>query len=101
IALISRGHLLLAAAPTLPVKSVQELIDYAKKSPGKLTNASSSNGSAGHVGGELFKFMTGTEILHVPYKGGAQAINDLIAGHVHLMFESLNWISSRAKSGRV
>jgi tripartite-type tricarboxylate transporter receptor subunit TctC len=101
IALVSRGHLLLAAAPMLPVKTVQELIDYAKKSPGKLTNASSSNGSPGHVGGELFKYMTGTEIVHVPYKGGAQAINDLIAGHVHLMFESLNSISSTAKAGNV
>jgi tripartite-type tricarboxylate transporter receptor subunit TctC len=101
IALVSRGHLLLAAAPNLPVKSVRELIDYAKANPGKLTNASSSNGSPGHVGGELFKFMTGTDILHVPYKGGAQAINDLIAGHVQLMFESLNSISSPAKSGHV
>jgi tripartite-type tricarboxylate transporter receptor subunit TctC len=101
VALVSRGHLLLAVAPNLPVKSVQELIDYARKSPGKLTNASSSNGSPGHVGGELFKFMTGTDILHVPYKGGAQAINDLIAGHVQLMFESLNSISSVAKTGTV
>ena len=101
IALISRGHLLLATAPMLPVKTVQELIDYAKQHPGKLTNASSSNGSPGHVGGELFKYMTGTEIVHVPYKGGAQAINDLIAGHVDLMFESLNSISSTAKAGSV
>src|SRR5207253_466173 len=68
---------------------------------GTLTNASSSNGSPGHVGGELFKYMTGTEILHVPYKGGAQAINDLIAGHVDLMFESLNSISSTARAGNV
>jgi len=101
IALVSRGHLLLATAPMLPVNSVSELIDYAKKNPGRLTNASSSNGSPGHVGGELFKFMTGTDILHVPYKGGAQAINDLVAGHVQLMFESLNSISSVAKGGQV
>src|SRR6516164_9014368 len=101
IALVSRGHLLLATAPMLPVKTVQELIDYAKQRPGKLTNASSSNGSPGHVGGELFKYMSGTEIVHVPYKGGAQAINDLIAGHVDLMFESLNSISSTAKAGSV
>ena len=57
-------------------------------------NASSSNGSPGHVGGELFKYMTGTDIVHVPYKGGAMAINDLIAGHVQVMFESLNSIST-------
>jgi tripartite-type tricarboxylate transporter receptor subunit TctC len=101
IALVSRGHLLLATAPMLPVRTVQELIDYARQNPGKLTNASSSNGSPGHVGGELYKYMTGTDILHVPYKGGAQAINDLIAGHVDLMFESLNSISSTAKADNV
>jgi tripartite-type tricarboxylate transporter receptor subunit TctC len=101
IALVSRGHLLLATAPMLPVQTVQELIELARQNPGKLTNASSSNGSPGHVGGELFKYMTGTDILHVPYKGGAQAINDLIAGHVDLMFESLNSISSTAKAGNV
>ena len=101
IALVTRGHLLLAVSPTLPFQSVQEIIDYAKQNPGKLLNASSSNGSPGHVGGELFKFMTGTQIQHVPYRGGAPAINDLVAGHVDLMFESLNGISSAAKSGQV
>ncbi len=101
IALVSRGHLLLAVTPSLPVKSVKELIDYAKAHPGELLNASSSNGSPGHVGGELFKYMTGTQIVHVPYKGGALAINDLIAGHVQLMFESLNSISSFARAGKV
>jgi tripartite-type tricarboxylate transporter receptor subunit TctC len=101
IALVVKGHLLLAVSPSLPVNSVKELIDYAKKNPGKLMNASSSNGSPGHVGGELFKYMTGTDIVHVPYKGGAMAINDLIAGHVQLMFESLNSISAYARSGKV
>ena len=101
IALVSRGHLLLAVAPALPVNSVQELIAYAKANPGKLLNASSSNGSPGHVSGELFKYMTGTRIEHVPYKGGSMAINDLIAGHVQLMFESLNSIAPFARSGRV
>ena len=101
IGLVARGHLLLAVSPSLPVHSVKELIDYAKKHPGELTNASSSNGSPGHVGGELFKYMTGTDIVHVPYKGGSMAINDLIAGHVQLMFESLNSISTYARSGKV
>lgn len=101
IALVTRGHLLLAVSPTLPVKSVKELIDYAKKNPGKLTNASSSNGSPGHVGGELFKFMTGTEIVHVPYRGGALAIQDLIAGRVDMMFESLQSIAPFAHAGTV
>jgi len=101
VALVTRGHLLLAVSPTLPFKSVQQVIDYAKANPGKLLNASSSNGSPGHVGGELFKYMSGTEIVHVPYRGGAAAINDLIAGRVHLMFESLNSIAPHAKQGTV
>jgi len=101
IALVARGHLLLAVSPKLPVNSVKELIEYAKKNPGKLTNASSSNGSPGHVGGELFKYMTGTEIVHVPYRGGAPAITDLIAGHVDIMFESLQSIAPFARDGKV
>jgi tripartite-type tricarboxylate transporter receptor subunit TctC len=101
IALVARGHLLLAVSPKLPVHSVKELVDYAKKNPGKLTNASSSNGSPGHVGGELFKYMTGTEIVHVPYRGGAAAITDLIAGHVDVMFESLQSIAPFARDGKV
>jgi tripartite-type tricarboxylate transporter receptor subunit TctC len=101
IVLVTRGQLLLAVSPTTPFRSVQELIDYAKQNPGKLLNASSSNGSPGHVGGELFKFMTGTDIVHVPYKGGAAAISDLSAGRVQLMFESLNSIAPFARSGQV
>jgi tripartite-type tricarboxylate transporter receptor subunit TctC len=101
VALVSRGHLLLAVTPSLPVRSVPELIALAKKEPGRLLNASSSNGSPGHVAGELFKYMTGTDIVHVPYKGGALAINDLIAGHVQIIFESLNSIAPHARSGKV
>jgi len=101
IALVARGHMLLAVAPDAPFKTVPELIDYAKKNPGKLSNASSSNGSPGHVGGELFKYMSGTEIVHIPYRGGASAINDLIAGRVQVMFESLNSIAPHARSGTV
>jgi tripartite-type tricarboxylate transporter receptor subunit TctC len=101
VALVARGQFLLVVSPATPFYSVAELIDYAKQNPGKLLNASSSNGSPGHVGGELFKFMTGTEIVHVPYKGGAPAINDLMAGRVQLMFESLNSIAPFARSGAV
>src|SRR2546421_3914672 len=101
IALVARGHMLLAVAPDAPFKTVPELIDYAKKNPGELSNASSSNGSPGHVGGELFKYMSGTEIVHIPYRGGAAAINDLIAGRVQVMFESLNSIAPHARSGTV
>lgn len=101
VALVTRGHLLLAVSPTVPLNSVQEIIAEAKRHPGRLLNASSSNGSPGHVGGELFKFMSGTDIVHVPYRGGAAAINDLIAGRVHMMFESLNSIAPHAKAGTV
>jgi tripartite-type tricarboxylate transporter receptor subunit TctC len=101
IVVVTKGHLLLAVTPSAPFKTVKELIAYAKQNPGKLLNASSSNGSPGHVGGELFKYMTGTDIIHVPYKGGAPAINDLIAGRVQLMFESLNSIAPFARSGAV
>ncbi|MEP7030379.1 MAG: tripartite tricarboxylate transporter substrate binding protein [Pseudolabrys sp.] len=89
IGLVGRGHLILVVSPQLPVKSVKELIDYAKQNPGKLTAASSANGSPGHIGLELFKSLTGTKITHVPYRGGAAAINDLIAGRIDIMFEGL------------
>ena len=89
IGMIGRGHLMLVVSPQLPVKSVKELIDYAKANPGKLSVASSGNGSPGHIGAELFKNLTGTQITHVPYRGGAAAINDLIGGRVEVMFEGL------------
>jgi tripartite-type tricarboxylate transporter receptor subunit TctC len=101
VALITTGYMLLAASPKAPFSNVRELIDYAKKNPGKLSNASSSNGSPGHVSGELFKSMTNVEIVHVPYKGGASAITDLISGNVQLMFESTNSIAPHVKAGRV
>jgi tripartite-type tricarboxylate transporter receptor subunit TctC len=101
IAVVARGQMLLTVSPQLPVNSVKELIEYAKAHPGKLTNASSSNGSPGHVGAELFKFMSGTNIVHVPYRGGAPAIQDLMSGRVDLMFESLQSITPFAKAGKV
>jgi tripartite-type tricarboxylate transporter receptor subunit TctC len=101
IALLTRGQLMLAVSPTLPVTSIKDLIDYAKRHPGELFNASSSNGSPGHVAGELFKSMTDTNIVHVPYKGGAAAINDLIAGHVQMMFEATNSIGPFVKAVQV
>lgn len=101
VAIVTTGYMLLAVSPELPIHSVKELIDYAKKNPGKLSNASSSNGSPGHVSGELFKYLTGTDIVHIPYKGGAAAIADLIAGNVELMFESTNSIAPHVRNGRV
>ncbi|MGH8642547.1 MAG: Bug family tripartite tricarboxylate transporter substrate binding protein, partial [Burkholderiales bacterium] len=95
------GQMLLAASPTTPLNSVKDVIAAAKQNPNKLFNASSGNGTPGHVGFELFKFMTGTQIVHVPYKGGAAGINDLISGQVQLMMESTNSITPFAKAGRV
>jgi tripartite-type tricarboxylate transporter receptor subunit TctC len=92
---------LLAVNKNLPVNSVQELIAYAKKNPGKLVMASGGNGTTGHLGGELFKTMTGTFILHVPYRGSPQAINDLISGEANMMFDNLSSITPHVKSGRV
>ena len=92
---------LLAVTNALPVRSVKELIAHAKANPGKLLNASGGNGTTGHLGGELFKIMTGTQIVHVPYKGSPQGITDLIAGQVHLMFDNLTSISPHARSGKV
>jgi tripartite-type tricarboxylate transporter receptor subunit TctC len=101
VMLATRGHLLLAVSPKSPFHSVRDIIEAARRDPGKLTNASSASGSPGHVGAELFKVMTGTNIVHVPYRGGAAATSDLIAGHVDIMFESLNSIAPHAKSGEV
>jgi len=101
VAQTASNYMLLAAAPALPFRNVQDVIDYAKQNPGKLSNASSGNGTPGHVGMELFKFMTGTQIVHIPYKGGAAAITDLIAGQVQLMMEGLNSITPYAKAGRI
>ena len=93
--------MLLASHPNLAVKNVRELIDYAKANPNKLSSASSGNGTPGHVGMELFKLMTNTQIVHIPYKGGAAGITATISGEVHLMMESLNSITPNAKAGRV
>ena len=101
LAQVSFNQMLLAGSLKAPFKSVQEVIDFAKQNPGKLSNASSGNGSPGHVGFELLRSMAGLNIVHVPYKGGAPAITDLIAGQVHLMMESLNSITPHAKAGRV
>jgi tripartite-type tricarboxylate transporter receptor subunit TctC len=101
VGMVTRGQLVLAVSPKSPIQSVQALIAEAKKNPGKLSNASAGNGSPGHITGELFKFMTGTDIVHVPYRGGQLAVNDLLGGHVHLIFESLNSVLPHARSGEV
>lgn len=92
---------LLSVSPTLPVKSVRELIAYAKANPGQLTYGSAGNGTSGHVGTELFKSLTGTNIVHAPYKSAPAAVNDVIAGHVDMVFDNLAGSMPLAKNGRL
>jgi tripartite-type tricarboxylate transporter receptor subunit TctC len=92
---------MLAVNNDLPVHTVAELVAYAKKNPGKLSNGSSGNGTTGHLGGELFKVMTGTDIVHVPYKASAQAILDLASGNIQVMFDNVPSIGPHVKAGRV
>jgi tripartite-type tricarboxylate transporter receptor subunit TctC len=86
LALITRIPFVLVVNPSLPVNSVTDLIKLAKNEPGRLSYASGGPGSPHHLFTELFKSMTGTEMLHVPYKGSAPALNDVVAGQVPLMF---------------
>jgi tripartite-type tricarboxylate transporter receptor subunit TctC len=85
--------------PSVPVKTIPELIAYAKANPGKLNMASSGNGSTIHMSGELFKMMTGIDMVHVPYRGGALALTDLIGGQVHVMFDNIPTSAGHIKSG--
>jgi tripartite-type tricarboxylate transporter receptor subunit TctC len=75
--------------PSLPVKTVAEFIAYAKANPGKINWATSGNGTSVHLSGELFKVMTGVELQHVPYRGSAPALTDMISGQVHVMFDNM------------
>jgi tripartite-type tricarboxylate transporter receptor subunit TctC len=101
IAQTNTGSQMLAVSNLVSIKSVRELISHAKANPGKLLNASSGNGSPGHLAGELFKQMAGVNIAHVPYKGGAQAMTDMMSGQVHLIFESTSSISPHHRGGRL
>ena len=91
----------LVVHPSVPARSVQELIALAKGRPGKLNFASSGSGTTVHLSGELFKMMTGADMLHVPYKGSAPAVTDLIAGQVNLMFENVPAAMPHIKSGKL
>ncbi len=75
--------------PSVPAKTVAEFIAYAKANPGKINWATSGNGTSVHLSGELFKMMTGVQITHIPYKGSAPALTDMIAGTVHVMFDNM------------
>jgi len=91
----------LVVNPSLPVTTVAEFIAYAKAHPGKLNFGSGSTGSAGHLAGELFKAMAGVEMTHVPYKGAAPAMTDLIGGRIDLMFDNLASSLAQVKAGKI
>jgi tripartite-type tricarboxylate transporter receptor subunit TctC len=87
--------------PSLPARTIPEFISWAKANPGAVRMASAGNGTAIHLSGELFMAMTGTRLTHVPYRGGAPALNDLIAGHVDVMFDNLPSSIAHIRSGDV
>ena len=87
--------------PDLPVKTVAEFIAYAKQNPGKINMASSGNGSSIHLSGELFKAITGVDMLHVPYRGSAPALADLVGGQVQVMFDNLPSSMGFIKAGKL
>jgi len=95
------GQNLLAVRPTLSVKSVPELIAYARSNPDKLSFGSSGNGTTLHLSGELFKQMTNTRIVHVPYKAVGQALTDLMGGQVDLIFDNQSSIAPHVTAGRL
>jgi tripartite-type tricarboxylate transporter receptor subunit TctC len=87
--------------PSLPAKTVTEFIAYAKANPGKINMASSGIGTTSHVSGELFKMMTGIDMVHVPYRGGALALTDLISGQVQVMFDSIPTSIQHIRNGKL
>lgn len=101
IAQVAEAQGVLIVNPSVKAKNVQELVALAKANPGGLSYASAGSGTAPHIAGELFKQMTGTDILHVPYKGSAPAVTDTLAGTTQLMFPSLIAASGFIKSGKV
>ncbi len=101
VALGAKVPNILVVNPAVPVKSVQELVDYAKKNPGKLAFASSGSGTSIHMAGELFKMQTGIDVLHVPYKGSAPAVTDLIGGQVQFMFDNMPSAWPHVQSGKL
>jgi tripartite-type tricarboxylate transporter receptor subunit TctC len=101
VARISRDRLFMAVNPSLPAKTVPEFIAYAKANPGKINMASAGNGSPQHVAGELFKMMAGVEMTHVPYRGQAPALTDLLAGQVQVMFAATPSVTEYIRSARL
>lgn len=101
IALCVQGANVLALHPSVPAKNLKELIAFAKTRPGKLNYGSSGLGSSNQMAGELFKLMAGVNIVHVPYKGNAPALTDLLGGHVEMIFSGVPALVPHIESGRI
>jgi tripartite-type tricarboxylate transporter receptor subunit TctC len=96
-----RGPLVMEVHPSVPAKTVPEFIAYAKANPGKISIVVGGNGGPPHLSGDLFKMMTEIDMVHVPYRGGAPALTDLLGGQVHVMFDNLSTSLEFIKAGKV
>ncbi|HSD55483.1 MAG TPA: tripartite tricarboxylate transporter substrate binding protein [Burkholderiales bacterium] len=101
VILVARVPNVMEVHPSVPAHTVKEFIDYAKANPGKINFASSGSGTSIHMSGELFKLLTGVDMVHVPYKGSALALTDLIGGQVSVMFDNLPPSMPHIKSGKL
>jgi tripartite-type tricarboxylate transporter receptor subunit TctC len=101
VALLVAATNVVAVHPSLPVNTLSELIAYLKKNPGKVSYASQGNGSLSHIGTELFKQQTGTDMLHVPYKGSGQAISDVVSGRVQVFITTPPSVMQHVQSGKL
>lgn len=101
VTLVSASPYVIAVNPKVPAKDVRELIEYGRRNPGKLTFGSSGTGSASHLSGELFKSMAKVEMLHVPYKGTGQAVTDLLAGTLDVMFAPAQTVMPQVQGGKL
>ena len=101
VAGLIRGPLVLELNPAVPADTISEFIAYAKANPGTMNMASAGNGTPGHMAAELFQLMTGLDFIDVPYRGGARALTDLLAGHVQAMFDNLPTSLEYIRAGKV
>ncbi|XRC95793.1 tripartite tricarboxylate transporter substrate binding protein [Ottowia sp. VDI28] len=101
VAWVARVPNVLVVHPSVPAKTVQELVAYAKANPGKINYGSGGNGSAAHIATEYLKLQTGTQMQHVPYKGTAPAVTDLVAGQIQLMFTGVPAVMTQVKAGQL
>ena len=101
ISIVSSGPLVLQSNPAMPFRTIPELVAYAKANPGKLNFGSGGNGTLAHLSTEMLKVRTGIDVVHVPYKGTSLATNDVIAGHIQVMFDTLSTATPMIRDGRV